>query len=106
MQVGPAAARNRLTGLWSDGARLLDVGPLPAPQAVELGRAVGRERILGEPEPAEELAGNCAESTDGRSGVARCCLPPRSYPRPLAAAASDSARSAQDQPAAPRSMRR
>ncbi|SCF14848.1 Tetratricopeptide repeat-containing protein [Micromonospora matsumotoense] len=53
-------SRRRLTGLLPEGARLLDVGPLSARQAVELlGRAVGRERILRESEPAEELAGIC-----------------------------------------------
>ncbi|MEV0939541.1 tetratricopeptide repeat protein [Micromonospora wenchangensis] len=53
-------SRRRLTGLIPDGARLLDVGPLPARQAVELlGRAAGSERIVGESEPAEELAGLC-----------------------------------------------
>ncbi|WFE63678.1 NB-ARC domain-containing protein [Micromonospora sp. WMMD714] len=53
-------SRRRLAGLIPEGARLLDVGPLPARQAVELlGRAVGRERILREPEPAEELARFC-----------------------------------------------
>ncbi|MEV4521697.1 tetratricopeptide repeat protein [Micromonospora tulbaghiae] len=53
-------SRRRLTGLLPDGARLIEVGPLPAPEAVELlGRAVGRERILNEFAPAEELAGIC-----------------------------------------------
>ncbi|MFC4109902.1 tetratricopeptide repeat protein [Micromonospora zhanjiangensis] len=53
-------SRRRLTGLLPDGARLVEVGPLPAPEAVELlGRAVGRERILNECAPAEELAGIC-----------------------------------------------
>ncbi|WBB73061.1 tetratricopeptide repeat protein [Micromonospora sp. WMMD1128] len=53
-------SRRRLTGLLPDGARLVEVGPLPAPEAVELlGRAVGRERILREFAPAEELAGIC-----------------------------------------------
>lgn len=53
-------SRRRLTGLLPDGARLVEVGPLPAPEAVELlGRAVGRERILREAAPAEELAGIC-----------------------------------------------
>ncbi|WP_422753586.1 NB-ARC domain-containing protein [Micromonospora sp. WMMD708] len=53
-------SRRRLTGLIPEGARLLDVGPLPARQAVALlGRMVGRERIVSESEPAEELAGIC-----------------------------------------------
>ncbi|WP_431906033.1 hypothetical protein [Micromonospora carbonacea] len=53
-------SRRRLTGLLPDGARLLDVGPLPAEQAVELlGRAVGPERILRESGPAGESAGLC-----------------------------------------------
>ncbi|WFE38227.1 tetratricopeptide repeat protein [Micromonospora sp. WMMD998] len=53
-------SRRRLTGLLPDGARLVEVGPLPTPEAVELlGRALGRERILREFAPAEELAGIC-----------------------------------------------
>ncbi len=53
-------SRRRLTGLLPDGARLVEVGPLLAAEAVELlERAVGRERILRESVPAEELAGIC-----------------------------------------------
>ena len=54
-------SRRRLTGLIPDGARLLEVGALPAPEAVELlTRAVGQRRISQEVELAEELAEICA----------------------------------------------
>ncbi|MFI7026851.1 tetratricopeptide repeat protein [Micromonospora sp. NPDC049900] len=54
-------SRRRLTGLIPDGARLLDVGPLPTTAAVELlARTVGRQRIVREPGPAEELVHICA----------------------------------------------
>ncbi|ASW54287.1 hypothetical protein CIK06_08925 [Plantactinospora sp. KBS50] len=53
-------SRRRLTGLIPDGARLLDVGPLPGPAGVELlGRAVGRERIAVESGEAQELVRIC-----------------------------------------------
>ncbi|GIJ26760.1 NTPase [Micromonospora qiuiae] len=53
-------SRRRLTGLIPDGARLLEVGPLPSATAVELlERTVGRQRIAQELGPAQELVRFC-----------------------------------------------
>ncbi|GLZ31943.1 NTPase [Lentzea sp. NBRC 105346] len=53
-------SRTRLTGLFADGARLLDIRPLVASSAVALlAKAVGDDRIGAEPDGAEALAGLC-----------------------------------------------
>lgn len=53
-------SRSRLTGLVVDGARLVDVGPLPTASAVRLlDRAVGGTRVSQERERARTLVGMC-----------------------------------------------
>lgn len=53
-------SRHRLAGLVSDGAHLIDVGTLPADDAVALLAATaGRQRVDREPDSAAELADLC-----------------------------------------------
>lgn len=63
---GPSASavvvtsRNRLAGLFPDGASLIEVGPLPETDALSLlGRVVGAERVTKEWQRAEALVGLC-----------------------------------------------
>ncbi|WP_147459523.1 tetratricopeptide repeat protein [Saccharothrix variisporea] len=53
-------SRRRLAGLIASGGRMVPVDALPPDAAVELlSRAVGRERVDGEPVPAREVALLC-----------------------------------------------
>lgn len=54
------SSRSRLTGLVGDGARLVEVGPLPRDAAVAMLRAaVGDSRVAEEREPSEDLVALC-----------------------------------------------
>jgi tetratricopeptide (TPR) repeat protein len=54
------SSRSRLTGLVGDGARLVEVGPLPRDVAVSmLSAAVGDGRVAEEREPSEDLVALC-----------------------------------------------
>lgn len=71
-------SRSRLVGLVPDGARLVEVGPLPITDAVELlGRTVGPDRIDRERTETEQLAAIC-----GGLPVALCVAAARLVARP------------------------
>lgn len=71
-------SRSRLTGLFPDGARMIEVGALPAGDAVLLlGRVAGQERIAREREPAEQLVRVC-----GGLPIAVCMTAARLAARP------------------------
>lgn len=71
-------SRRRLGGLVSEGARLVEVRPLPADDAIELlARAVGRDRITRERRFAEDLAHIC-----GGLPIALCVSAARLAARP------------------------
>lgn len=54
-------SRNRLSGLAAEGARVLRLAPFTAEEARELLRGrLGPDRVAGEPDAADELAGLCA----------------------------------------------
>ncbi|HET8657710.1 MAG TPA: tetratricopeptide repeat protein [Micromonosporaceae bacterium] len=71
-------SRNRLIGLMPDGARLLDVTPLPIDDAVTLlGQAVGESRVSRERDQATDLAAVC-----GGLPIALCVAAARLAARP------------------------
>jgi tetratricopeptide (TPR) repeat protein len=71
-------SRSRLIGLVPDGARLVEVGPLPTSDAVTLlARAVGHDRVTEEHERAEQLAVMC-----GGLPIAVCVAAARLATRP------------------------
>src|SRR5256885_8297772 len=71
-------SRARLVGLMPDGARPIEVAPLPVPDAVQLlTRAVGPERITQERAEAEDLAEIC-----GGLPIALCVTAARLATRP------------------------
>ncbi|HEX6074171.1 MAG TPA: tetratricopeptide repeat protein [Micromonosporaceae bacterium] len=71
-------SRSRLVSLFPDGARMIEVAPLSAPDAVSLlGRVAGEDRVAREREPAEYLARMC-----GGLPIAVCLAAARLAARP------------------------
>jgi tetratricopeptide (TPR) repeat protein len=71
-------SRSRLIGLVPDGARLVEVGPLPTPDALDLlASTVGRDRVTEERQSAEDLVGMC-----GGLPIAVCVAAARLATRP------------------------